>query len=454
MTVSVELQVISKILMCNNEEEIEELLSFDDTYYSVFKKHIQFILNHKAKYGVVPDVFTFLSEFQDVEQLLDVREPASYLKNQMRLNKERIILVETINRVKDADESDIENVWAYISNQVERINKLDTSKPMDIIHQAKERSDQIVEYNKRAKIPSGFAEIDKCMYGGLSTVEELLLIIARTGTGKSWTCTKMMESAQRHGFPVLYYSPEMQSSFLATRFDTWRGQFTNSDLFRGQYSNEYIAYLKDLENQETPAYILEDKDVADGVVDVKKVQNFVHQNGIKLCIIDGLSYMEDVKHGRSDYEKYKNIAAGLFRMSKEEGCAVVIAMQANRQTKENATEDGKPPFPSLFEVEGSDHPGRIATQAFSLRQVYDKHLMEIRLEKSRNAANQKPVFSYSWDPNTGTMSLVDDADEGSEPSSPATYGTPVVGPVVTSKIHVDDDILDDDDDFDDDTVEF
>lgn len=454
MIESIELQVISKILTCKDESEIEDLLSFDDSYYSVFRPHIQFILNHRARYRVVPDVFTFLNEFQDIETLLDVQEPFSYLSNQMRLNKQRIILLETFNRIKDADQSDIESVWMYIGNQVERVNNLDSTQPMDIVHQANERAEQIKEFNKRSRIPTGFAEIDKLMYGGMSTVEELLLIVARTNTGKSWVCAKMMESAQKHGFPVLYYSPEMQASILATRFDTWRGQFVNSELHRGRYSESYEAYLDNLEKEDTPAFILEDKDAADGSVDVKKIQSFVKKNKIKLVIIDGLSYMEDIKHASSDYERYKNICAGLFKMSKDEGCAVAVAMQANRETRSNADKDsdGKDAWPNLYNIEGSDHPARIATQAFMLRQVYDKHILDIRMEKSRNAANQKPVFSYSWDPNTGKMSLV--TDEADDPISSAI--SPTSAPIITTKIHREEDLdlIDDSDDDDDGNIEF
>ena len=448
MIESIELQVISKILTSQDEGEVNELLSYDDTYYSVFKRHIQFIFNHKAKYGSIPDVFTFLNEFQDIETLLDVSEPIQYLCNQMRLNKERIILVETVNRIKDADESQIENVWGYIRAQVRRVDVLDSTQPMDIVHSTQERSRMIEEYNKRPRIPTGVSEIDSCMYGGMSTVEELVVIAARTNAGKSWLCTKMMASAQTHGFPVLYYSPEMQAAMLATRFDTWKdgnGKYKNSDIFRGQYNEEYLKYLSELQTETTPAFILEDKDVENGVVNVTKLQTFVHQHKIQLLIIDGISYMEDEQHASATHEQYKNICASLFKMSKDEGCVVVIAMQANRDTKKNKSdEDGVDPFPSLYELEGSDHPARIATQVFSIRNVYDQGRLDIRMEKSRNAANTRAVFSYKWDPNNGEMSLLDDTPGDSISNAVST--TPIVS---TTKIHIDDDndLIDDDDDF-------
>ena len=334
MLASVELQVISKLLVSEDQNEIDTLLSFNENYYSLFNKQIEFIKDHVSKYGQVPDVFTFQSEFPDVE-LVRVDEPLEYLVNGMRKNRQRIILLETFNKIDELESEDVSEAWKYIAQQYDKAAELDESKPMNIIKQAEERSEQVLEYSKQIRIPTGFLEIDKLMYGGLSTVEELLLIIARTGTGKSWLCTKMMESAQSNGFPVLYYSPEMQSSYLATRFDTWRAHFKNSELFTGRYSEDYVQYIKNLPNEETPALVVEDKDVPDGV-SVRSLTPLVKRYGIKLLIIDGLSYMkDDEKHSR-DYDKYKHICTGLFNLSKQFGCAVVIAMQANRETRNNA----------------------------------------------------------------------------------------------------------------------
>lgn len=413
MVTSIELQVISKLLTSDSAEEVNALCEYDASYYSVFKEHIEFILDHRQKYGEVPDVFTFQSEFPDVS-LVKVTEPLTFLHREMKRNKQHILLVTMFNKLKDLTAGDVEDAWRYIAMEADKASKLECYSPLDIVKDAKQRSELVVEHSRRARIPTGFAEIDKLMYGGLSTVEELLLIVARTNTGKSWVCTKMMEAAQAAGYPVLYYSPEMQSAYLGTRFDTWRGHFQNSQLHQGKYSDQYIKYIHNLSSQETSAFVIEDKDMPDGVVSVPAITNLVRKHGIKEVIIDGLSYMHDVRQSRSDtdYTKYKNLCLDLFRMSKEYGCAVVITMQANRETRECKDDKGDP-FPNLYNVEGSDHPARIATQAFALRQVFDKHVLDIRLEKSRNAANQKPVFSYAWDVNTGNVQYLPGGDDSS-----------------------------------------
>lgn len=410
MTESIEIQIISKLLTSEDEYELDLLCSYDETYYSIYKDQIHFIFEHQQKFGNIPDVFTFQAEFPDIV-LVSVNESIEYLETSLKKNKQLIILRETFNKLKDLGSADVGEAWTYLSNQCEEASKLDRIAPMDIIHQAEERSNKVLEYSKQTRIPTGFPEIDKIMYGGLSTIEELLILIARTNAGKSWVCTKMMESAQRNGFNVAYYSPEMQSAYLATRFDTWRGHFQNSELFKGNYSEAYIDYIRNLPKDDASAYVIEDKDLPDGV-SVKRLEPFIKKNNVKLLMIDGLSYMMDDQNYSSDYDKYKHIAADLFKLSKKYGCAVVVVMQANRATSESRDDKGEP-FPTLYNSEGSDHPGRICTQAFSIRQIFDRHVLDIRLEKSRMANNQKPIFSYAVDFNTGNMQYLPDGDESS-----------------------------------------
>lgn len=449
MIASIELQMICRILTSEDPEEVNILCGYDESYYEAFKAHIHFILEHRQKYGNVPDVFTFQAEFPQVV-LVKVTESLAYLKSEIAKNKQRILLIETINKLRDLGSGDITDAWQYLQNQCDNAAQLDETKPLDLVKDAHERAQQVVDFSKQARIPTGFAEIDKLMYGGLSTVEELLVVVARTNTGKSWILTKMMESAQKNEFPVLYYSPEMQASFLGTRFDTWRQHFQNNQLFQGKYTEEYLNYLDRLSQEETSALVLEDKNTSEGVVNVRGIETLVRKHGIKLLIIDGLSYMTDTHRSDTDYQKYKNLCSDLFRLSKRFGCAVVVAMQANRETRESRDDKGDP-FPTIYNIEGSDHPARIATQVFAVRQIFDKHVLDIRLEKSRNANNQKPVLSYAWDINTGNMQYLPTGGDGG-PGGPVT---PTVSVPTTITKHVSDDSSVLEDDFDDDeNVEF
>lgn len=401
MTSAVELQVISKILTSDDEDLVNELCSYDSSYYDVFHKHIEFILNHRSRYGTTPDVFTFAAEFPDVTLVEVSRETKEFLIDGLKKNKQLILLRVTFNKLKELGSGDVSEAWEYLSQQCDLVSQLQDTAPMNIIAEADVRANQVVEWSKQARIPTGFPEIDKLTYGGWSTVEDMIAIVAGTNSGKSWICAKTMEAAHNARFPVAMYSPEMQASYFATRFDTWRGHFKNSELFQGKYTDDYREYIERLKNDPVPAYIIEDKDMAEGVTP-KHLELFVRQHGIKLLIIDGISYMSDDRKASSDYERLTHIAKDLFNISKKYGCAILVAVQANRESKDTKDEKGVP-FPNIFNVAGAFSIPQIATQVYSLRQIFDKHVLELRMEKSRMSKNEKKILSYSCDLNTGTM---------------------------------------------------
>lgn len=425
---AIEVQVISKLLTCEDDYVIDALLSYDHTYFSGFLKEYEYIRSHKQRYNSVPSAFDFLAQFPDFT-IVEVPEPLEYLQAKLREHKRYLLLVETFNKIKDLGEGDITDAWKYLSMQCDRAEGLEAGAPVNIVKDADKRARQVQEFAKQQRIPTGFAEIDKAMYGGLSTVEELLVIVARSNSGKSWCCMKMAESAQKHGFPVAYYSPEMQAAYLATRFDTWRNHFENSQLYTGNYTEAYYKYIKELSEESTDAFVIEDKDFPDGV-SARVLSPFVKKHGIKLLIIDGISYMNDDKKAITTQDKYKNIAGDLFQLSKKYGCAVVLAMQSNRDVK-NKDDKGES-IPDMYNAEGSDHPCRIATQAFGMRQIFDKHVLDIKLLKSRMANNQNPVFSYAWDINTGNMNYIPgDGTESGTTIAPVTIPS-ISAPVIHS----------------------
>ena len=412
MNSAIELQVISKILTSDDTELVNELCGFDSSYYEVFRKHIEFILNHRSRYGNTPDVFTFAAEFPDVTLVEVSRESKDFLIDGLKKNKQRILLVDTFNKLKDLGSGDVTSAWEYLNQQCDAASKLQDVQPMNIVAEADIRANQVLEWSKQSRIPTGFPELDKLTYGGWSTVEEVVAIVAGTNSGKSWLCAKMMEAAHNARFPVAMYSPEMQASYFATRFDTWRGHFKNSELFQGKYTDDYRNYIDRLRTDTTPAFIIEDKDMADGV-SPKHLELFVKQHGIKLLIIDGISYMSDDKRASSDYERLTHIAKDLFTISKRYGCAIIIAVQANRDTKDSKDEKGVP-FPNIYNVAGAFSIVQIATQVFALRQIFDKHVFELRMEKSRMAKNEKDILSYTCDLNTGSMQYLQ-GDQSEDP---------------------------------------
>ena len=84
----VALQIISKIIQTSDLSIYEDNLLTPD-YFIGYEKEIQFILDHKEKYGNVPDKETFLFHFTNEEgktsiQLVEVNESDRYLIDTIR----------------------------------------------------------------------------------------------------------------------------------------------------------------------------------------------------------------------------------------------------------------------------------------------------------------------------------------------------------------------------------
>ena len=113
---SIELQMISKILTSQDAAQVEILCGFGPEYYDILQPHIKFILQHKETYGNVPDVFTFQAEFNDIN-LVAVSEDTEYLCQGIIKNRERILLLQTFNKVKMLGVDDATAAWEYIHQQ-------------------------------------------------------------------------------------------------------------------------------------------------------------------------------------------------------------------------------------------------------------------------------------------------------------------------------------------------
>ena len=148
MTGSIEVQVISKLLTTDDESIIDELCSFDESYYEVCKPQIKFILDHYAQYNTVPDRFTFEAEFPKF-QLVKVDEPLEFLVDEIKKNKRHILFLETFNKLTDMGSADVDDAWEYLGQRLDLALQLSDCAPMNIIADAQQRSDQVVEWSKQ-----------------------------------------------------------------------------------------------------------------------------------------------------------------------------------------------------------------------------------------------------------------------------------------------------------------
>lgn len=75
------------------------------------------------------------------------------------------------------------------------------------------------------------------IFKGFSRGEELVVLFARIGQGKSWILNKMLSHSWQIGYNVGLISPEMSATKIGYRFDTLVNHFSNKNLVWRAKSN-------------------------------------------------------------------------------------------------------------------------------------------------------------------------------------------------------------------------
>lgn len=394
-----ELQVISRVLNQQSSAIVEDNNITDD-YFITYPEEYQFIKQHKEQFGNVPDKETFLARFPNF-QIIDVRETDDYLVDTFNEEHLYALTVPVINKTAELIQTDTRMAMEYLQAELPKLIMSNTRKiGNDIVKNSKER---LEEYeNKKMNqdkffIPTGFRELDNII-GGLSCSEELVVIFARTGVGKSWVLIKILQNAWAEGNRVALLEPEMSANKTGYRFDTLNRNFSNMKLLRGMDEDGYEGYIGELEKSETPFYILHPKDFA-RKVSVSKLKNFCKSNHIDILGIDGISYLYDERKEKGDNRStmLTNISEDLMDLSIELGIPVLVVCQSNR---EGAKEEDSP---NIENIRDSDGIAYNASLIISAKQKEEG--LQLSIKKNRNGKNGDSLI-YTWDIDRGTFNYL------------------------------------------------
>ena len=223
----VELQIINRILADKNDSIIE-LNNITPDYFTDYPEEFEYIQEHKREYGNIPDVETFLAEFEDFE-IIKVNESNEYLVKTFReeyLYKTAVpILVKMSDKLKVNSYDAVE----YLKSNIDKLKIDGVTIGTDIISQANERLEVYKETRDNTEshfIPTGFKELDDVL-GGFHKGEELVVIFARTGQGKTWVSVKMLEHMWKMNQRIGILEPEMSAIRTGYRFDTLHKHISN-----------------------------------------------------------------------------------------------------------------------------------------------------------------------------------------------------------------------------------
>ena len=400
----IELQILSKVLN-TKQMSFLELNNITDDYFITYPEEYDFIKEHYNKYGNVPDVETFLDKFNNFE-ILDVKESDEFLISTFKEEYQFSKLVPVVQRVADLLQTDSVSAVEYLQTAMNDFKPVDFNVGMDIITDANIRYDEWQERKENPEkymLETGFFELDEVI-GGYQCGEELVVIFARTGQGKTWVLMKSLQHNWSMGKRVGLIEPEMSVTKTAYRFDTLQSNISNKGLMRGEDIPGYKRYIDNLKKHDNPFVVATPKDFG-GRVTVSKLRTFVESNELDILGIDGISYLRDERYQRGDNmtTQLTHISEDLMDLSIKLKIPVLVVSQSNRG---GVKDDGTP---DLENIRDSDGLAFNASLVLSTRQRDPG--MELSVKKNRNGITGISLV-YAWDIDKGEFNYVpsDDSD--------------------------------------------
>jgi|SRR3990172_5262015 len=266
-----------------------------------------------------------------------------------------------------------------------------------------ERVLEIYDRMKRGErgISSPWPSMDKITLGWWP--EDLIVICARLGVGKSQSLILMARTAWKEGKRVLFVSTEMSQLKLAQRFFAIELHLSYRDLREGMLGDlteeKFKEGVRNLQKQDGIYLIGGDFDIT-----IDSISAVVEECHPDLILVDGL-YL--IRAGGNDRrEMVSNAIDDMKRLAKRKMIPVVCTSQLNREVRKNATSAGAENI-GVTDVIGWD-----ADYIFAFLQSEDMRLekkMKVQPLKMREGDGEEFMVNWDWD--TPNFSEVADPDD-------------------------------------------
>ena len=399
-------QVINYVL---EKRQLDILIEYAPSEFEDYKQEIEYILDHHEEFGEVPSRQLFLGKFPEftIIEVLDSEEALrSSLSEAVLYSSTVTVINETVEILKEDSIKAVDHLLRSLDSLSikSNVNSEDIVKTIQDRLDIHSKAEETVKY-----IPSGFPHIDKYT-NGYSKGEDLIVMFARTGHGKSWFLLVSLHHAWTMGYNVGIMSPEMSPRKIGYRFDTISSSISNKDLIWGNPVKEYITFVESFieANHATKFLVTTPKDFHKNIT-VPRLKKWCIDNNIQVLGIDGITYLTDHRSKRGDTKTMMltNIAEDLMDMSIELGIPITIIVQSNR----GGVGEGGPP--ELENIRDSDGIAHNASKVFSLKQSGNE--LEVSIKKNRDYKTGQ-CFKYRFDPDRGKIEYANDTSSTNKPS--------------------------------------
>tara|TARA_B100000989_G_scaffold288811_1_gene259929 strand:+ start:1244 stop:2665 length:1422 start_codon:yes stop_codon:yes gene_type:complete len=192
--------------------------------------------------------------------------------------------------------------------------------------------DYIADFEERFKprfrkpITTGWADIDKICGGGLG-MQELGVVVAPTGAGKSMVLVHLGAQAVKEGKTVIHYTLELQDTVVASRYDSCITGYPLSDLM--SFKEEIYETVKSVPGtlivKEYPTKSASTNTIRSHLTKLKKRGQMPG-----MIIVDYADLLKPVVIRKEKRAELESIYEELRALSTEFKCPIWTASQTNR----------------------------------------------------------------------------------------------------------------------------
>jgi len=320
-------------------DQISEVLSVEFVQYEHLRVFIGMLLNYRDKYRKHPSYETMatiitsevgqytgalkkqITQFYSKVINTDEIESCEFIKdNAIDFCRKQVLKKAMIQSVKLLKSSSFEEIQKVIEDAM----KLGTN--IDFGHDWHMDIDERYKIQARNPITTGWSRFDEITQGGFGE-QELGVVIAPTGAGKSMVLVHIGATALKEKKTVIYYTLELAESVVGQRFDSCITGIKLNDLLRNKHN--VVNKLKEIGGhliiKEYPSKSASTQTIRSHIERLKK-------RGINpdMIIVDYADLLKPVKSQGEKRHELESIYEELRGIAQQEKCTVITASQTNR----------------------------------------------------------------------------------------------------------------------------
>jgi len=386
---------------------IEYLLSSSDTFAMCqgiiqsdyfdpeFRNSVEFIFDYYDKYSSIPTPSQVDAETNVSLELYDIleRDQVSYCADEIEtFCKRRAIEQATLSLPALIEAEDYGAAETAIKEAVSV--SLNRNLGVRYFESVEERLERMMHENLTQ--PTGWSELDEALFGGISR-QELLLVSANSGGGKSITLANLALSFVEQGLNVLYISLELSADVVSQRFDT---------MITGVGRKVWRDHVSEITTRVTAA------GQNSGIMDITQMPSGTSSHDIRaflkefnlhygmmpdLLVVDYIDEMAPNEKVSADnvWEKDKRCASQLRQIAVDFNMYLATASQLNRSAVGIAAEDH-----DHSQIAGGISKINVSDVYWSIVMTDDMRVageIVFILLKTRNSDGVGKHFQLAWD---------------------------------------------------------